>query len=356
VKHWLRTAKGDITVFTTYDSASKIANLFDVVIFDEAHYLTESENSKILDKVTGRGYLFTATPITKSWGMSMDDEARAGRVITEVTPKELIAGGYMVPPKLIRADIQLAGYDPKSDELSIVKPHQAIAHALVSAQKELAEEGWDGPVKLLVAMSSTQPFKTEIIDMHAEMKAIFGKELEIYTIASSGNYTTAAGVNVGDRKAVIDHMANNTKDCVIVHCDTLAEGIDVDGLNAFFPLRELSKPKFIQTYGRCARPANEDKVGIEIKPKAQRRKQTAVIIVPVINGNNTVFVNTYDWLEVLSSQGYAQITHKVYPSGETTWGVSDKDEDEIFDPKLRVASDIERFDTTEIGLFAFMED
>jgi superfamily II DNA or RNA helicase len=50
---------------------------------------------------------------------------------------------------------------------------------------------------------------------------------------------------------------------LVLHYDILTEGIDVPGLTSCMPIRNLNKSRFIQTFGRCARPNSEDRQKID---------------------------------------------------------------------------------------------
>ena len=85
-----------------------------------------------------------------------------------------------------------------------------------------------------------------------------------------------------------------------MHYDILAEGIDVSGFTGIMPLRPLSKSKFLQTYGRSARPDKDDRPIIDalLKSKEESKKYItstdwdamnkpyAYIIVPNITHTN----------------------------------------------------------------------
>ena len=76
-----------------------------------------------------------------------------------------------------------------------------------------------------------------------------------------------------------------TKKLIVLHYDILAEGIDVSGFTGIMPLRTLHKSKFLQTYGRCARLENEDKIKMdkgEIHPDDldKMNKPYAYIMIP----------------------------------------------------------------------------
>ena len=81
-----------------------------------------------------------------------------------------------------------------------------------------------------------------------------------------------------------------------MHYDILAEGIDVSGFTGIMPLRTLNKSKFLQTYGRSARPDKDDRPVIDAIVKAngymtkddwkKLNKPYSYIIVPNITHTN----------------------------------------------------------------------
>ena len=84
---------------------------------------------------------------------------------------------------------------------------------------------------------------------------------------------------------------DKTKKIIVLHYDILAEGIDVSGFTGIMPLRTLSKSKFLQTFGRAARPDKEDRRRMDNKELSfndldKMNKPYSYVIIPNIIHSN----------------------------------------------------------------------
>lgn len=300
----LLSEEGNHIIYTSYDSMHKIADLtYDMIICDEAHYLTNKKFNQILYKITSKTLFFTATPINSDYGVSMDDVTLFGPTVASITPKDLIKDGYLVEPRLTFASVKTSGQQNNE----FVDPVQTIAHVFNDQRSKLDSRL---PHKMLVAMAATTQFE-EIMRNLPDMRAIVG-DVDLYFITA--NYQKKNGRVMPSRAHALEDFAANDKPCIIVHCDTLAEGIDIDGLTGVFIFRGLGMSKFIQTMGRCVRPykGDLDKSG-EPKKIDERIKTHAYVTVPLVDGQ---FYGNLDmemvWNAFLSA-GYGELTQ--YLSG-----------------------------------------
>lgn len=291
--------------FSSYASLHRIADMhFDLIICDEAHYLTQSALATSLDMFVSKVMFYTATPIYNDKGISMDNEALFGKVEAHVEPKRLIEHGYVLAPRLRFLDVTANA----TDEDSMVDPATMIAEAFRDQAAQL-QPGIN--CKMLVAMPATTEFEN-IISKLPEIRQLCG-DVDVYYVTAA-RCRKNAGKTTTDRAEMLKTFENSDKPSIIIHCDTLAEGIDVDGMTGAFIFRTLSKAKFMQTVGRCARPLKADlypwdhELGGEVIDMANRVKPNCIITIPTVNND---FYGNIDaqWLcEVFTAGGYDEIT------------------------------------------------
>ena len=282
--------------FSSYHSFEQICELdFDLIICDEGHNMVQNNFSKSLPKIKSKVIFYTATPINIINGLEtvvgMNNENLFGPVICDIKPKTLIDRGYIVAPLLVELNIS-------TDENGItVQPHLAIAHAYNDQKSRLQKVN----NKMLVAMSDTK-FFDDIQDKSHEINDMVG-EVDIYTITAGTQCKN--GTQLPSREAALEDFGKNTNQCIILHCDTLAEGIDVPGITGVFIYRTLSKSKLIQTIGRAARPSllDMDKNG-EIIDMNNRVKPHAILTVAVIDNEYYANLNTKTCCEAFIEGGY----------------------------------------------------
>ena len=290
------TTKMNHITFVTYHSFKHIADMkFDLIICDEAHNLVQSNFARSLPKIQSKVIFYTATPVYTINGLEtvvgMNNKKLFGNVLVNIKPKELIKKGYIVQPQLVELNI-------KTDmEGLIVRPHLAIAHAYKDQKQRLNQIN----NKMLVAMSDTRYFKS--IQENANEIRSMVDYVDIYTITAGSQHKN--GVNLPSREAALDDFGKNKNQCIILHCDTLAEGIDVPGITGVFVFRTLSKAKLIQTIGRAARPCLEDmdKNG-EVIDINNRLKPCAIVTVPVIDDKYYANINSDIICEAFIEGGY----------------------------------------------------
>ena len=303
------TADYNHIVFTSYKSLSKIADMdFDLIICDEAHYLMEKESVKLLDKIQSPTMFFTATPIVTDMGISMDDAAKFGYndPATNINPSDLIRMGYNVLPQVFYANITT---DQKGEVEDYV---ETIGQVFVDQLQHIDESI---PHKMLVALPNTKRFD-EINDGISRIREIVGFDVDVYTIAAGRNTKNGSSSGMKSRAKTLKKFAASTVPSIIVHCDTLAEGIDIDGLTGAFIARGLGHAKFVQTMGRCIRPLKEDlnKNGVP-KAMSRRLKKYAPIHVAVVDGEVRGGMIQV-WYDALLAAGYGAIVEGVLTASD----------------------------------------
>ena len=119
--------------------------------------------------------------------------------------------------------------------------------------------------------------------------------VEVYAVSSNQEIENQVnGVRVG-RSDFLKQLKRDGEDknkkIIVLHYDILAEGIDVSGFTGIMPLRTLNKSKFLQTFGRAARPDKEDRIKMDNKEIGvndldKMNKPYSYIIIPNIIHSN----------------------------------------------------------------------
>ena len=311
------TSDYDHIIFTSYQSLHKIAHLdFDLVVCDEAHNLLEKRTAKVLDKIKSQTMFFTATPIITEMGLSMDDVEKFGVNDPEanINPSDLIRQGYNVLPQVFYAEIT-------TDQSGEVEDYVETVGQVFSDQLQHIDDSV--PHKMLVALPNTKRFK-QINEGIDRIREIVGFDVDVYTIAAGINTKNGSSRGLKSRAKTLRLFAESPVPSIVIHCDTLSEGIDIDGLTGAFIARGLGHAKFIQTIGRCIRPLKCD-LKANGKPKAMRfrKKKYAPIHVAVVDGEvrgGMVKV----WYDALLAAGYGAMVEGVLTASEILDGDSEE--------------------------------
>jgi len=169
-----------------------------------------------------------------------------------------------------------------------------------------------------------------------------GKNVAVYTVTADTHLRN--GVPMNSRKELLDDAKNSQDDAIIMHYDTLAEGIDISTITGVFPMRNLSKFKLMQTIGRSSRPyvADLNDRG-EVVDMVTRKKQFGVVTFPTVNGVPLNNIQSSEWVAAFASAGYGDIADFYNPATTTALPNSDDDlnlgEDE--DPMMNAIVDSE---------------
>jgi len=308
-----KTQNLPLIFFSTYNSADKIEEArkdFDpisIILNDEAHYLVQEQFHDILHTLkSNRCYFFTATTIStpSDTGRGMNNKESYGEILYRMTPRQAIDLGKMVRPRLhfIITDGVYNADDYNKSLNKIIKDTFEQHGNILS--KTLP--------KVLVSAKGTQ----DIINFinSKEYEQLINSGVCIYAVASNdeiGNNINGEQVSRQDflRRLKIDGL-DVTKKLIVLHYDILAEGIDVSGFSGIMPLRTLSKSKFLQTYGRSARPDVEDRKKIDnkeirVNDLSSMNKPYAYIMIPsVYSGNSDDKENVIQLIKELRDYGF----------------------------------------------------
>lgn len=299
--------------FSTYNSAEKIeearkgSDPISIVLNDEAHYLVQEQFHDILHTLkSNRCYFFTATTIStpSDTGRGMNNKESYGELLYSMTPRQAIELGKMVRPRLHFVVTEgVYNTDDYNKSLNKIIKDTFEQHGKILTKTQ---------PKVLISAKGTQ----DIINFinSKEYQRLRNSDVDIYAVASNGG----VGNNInGERVSRQDFLrrlksdgTDNRKKLIVLHYDILAEGIDVSGFSGIMPLRTLSKSKFLQTYGRSARPDNEDREKIDgdiIKPSDLElmNKPYAYIMIPsVYSGNADDEANVIQLITELRDYGF----------------------------------------------------
>jgi len=291
-----------LILFSTYNSAEKIevarqqTNVeIAMVLNDEAHYLVQERFYDILNTLkANRCYFFTATMIhtPSDNGRGMNNEESYGKVLYEMLPVHAIRIGKMVRPRLHFVTTEnIYNTDDYNKSLNKIIVDVFEQHTQVLKKTNQTP-------KLLISTRGTQ----DIIDFinSNEYTQLRCKGVDVYVVSSSENVGNRINDEEVRRQEFLKRLKQDgedkTKKILVMHYDILAEGIDVSGFTGIMPLRPLSKSKFLQTYGRSARPDKDDRKVIDAIVKAngyvtsadwdRMNKPYSYIIVPNITHTN----------------------------------------------------------------------
>lgn len=253
-----------LILVTTYHSLDRIVESgipIDVAYLDEVHNAVSLEFSKSvkpLSQIADRMYSYTATPkrTDSEKGRGNNNEEVFGKIICEVTAKELIKAGAIVPPKInyLYSHINASEVDNVSLTRDIIK--QTFAH--------YEEHHSHLNHKILFACDGTET----IHKLHTETDLVkWAQKNSIDIFLTTSNYGDwVNGVQLKSRKEFLERLQEYGKDAnrkmAVLHYSILSEGIDVPGLTGCVPLRNMNPITLTQTIGRVLRMLPTDRRSI----------------------------------------------------------------------------------------------
>ena len=274
-------------IFTTYNSLHRIQEAeieVDTIYFDEAHNSVQRHFFPAVEyfsQQASRKYFFTATPkhsltISKP-GMNMPEIY--GQVIAQVPATQMVAEGYILPPKVV------------VKQLPMVHDKQMVAERDASNMLETIDE--NSLNKILICARSTK----QIVKLVSESD--FCQQLEfrgyswMYITSKTGAVIDGKKV---DREKFFDTLnewgKDSTKKFVVLHHSILAEGINVSGLEAVLFMRNMDYIGISQTIGRVIRLGDNT-------------KQFGLVCVPV-----------YDKVGISTAKSIQAVVDTVFEKGE----------------------------------------
>ena len=301
-----KTLGKDLVIFSTYHSMAKLVDIdFDIIIADESQYLVAENYFETWQKLKGEKKLcFTATErhTTSENGRGLNNEAVFGECVFQITPKELINGGWIVPPRLHIM------YGKTEDSIKTLIDEVIN---LAKYQDQVTRETMPAS-KILFAMKGTDDVK-KVIENVATIKAEM-PDHKIFTIVSNAKY----GSMVDGVKMARGNFMKELRECdnaLIFHYDILSEGIDIDGITGVAILRNMVKSKLIQTIGRALRT-------YKANPSS---KPYAIVSVPVLNDNDETRTWVGDIVGQIRNAGFEINVEEINYTGEDGPGIDDDD-------------------------------
>ena len=274
--NWSKQAYRKQLIFTTYHSLKRLQQAginVDTIYFDEAHNSVQRNffpPTEHFSAESDRCYFFTATPkhsatISKP-GMNLPEVY--GQVICNVPAPLLVEQGYILPPKVVVKQLEMA-----QDKQMI--PDRDSANLL----ETIADNEID---KVLICARNTK----QIIGLISQSD--FCKELQQRGY-SWMTITSKTGAIIDGQKVNREQFfetlnawgKDSDKKFVVIHHSILSEGINVSGLEAVLFMRSMDYIGISQSIGRVIRLGDAqktfglvcvpvyDKVGISTSRKVQ---------------------------------------------------------------------------------------
>ena len=283
IYNWCSRAYKHKLIFTTYHSLDRLQKAeidVDTIYFDEAHNSVQRHFYPATEHYAAnadRCYFFTATPkhsLTPT-KPGMNNARVYGQVIINVPAPELIAGGFIVPPKV------------HIKQLPMVKGKQVVFDRDAENLLETIDEHSVG--KILICAKATK----QIVGLVSETD--FCAQLEqrgyswMYITAKTGAVIDGKKVN---REVFFETLStwgkDNSKKFVVLHHSILSEGINVSGLEAVLFMRSMDYIGISQTIGRVIRLHHDDAKALRsgaIQPGAvdTYTKSFGLVCIPVYN-------------------------------------------------------------------------
>lgn len=345
-----KSKKQDLPIifFSTYNSADKIEiareqftkQPISIVLSDEAHYLVQEQFHDILHTLTSsRSYFFTATLINTpslDSGRGMQNISSYGEILYSMTPRKAIELGKMVRPRL-----HIIKTDGVHSSLDYEKSLSKIIYEAFYQHREVVKDKMEP--KILISVKGTQDMKKFISS--DEYKKLRADGVDVYAVASHEDIGNDINGQKFKRQEFLKRLKadedNKSKKIIVLHYDTMAEGISINGFTGIMPLRTLSKSKFMQTFGRAARLDKDDRSNIEkelVEPHelGKLNKPYAYVIIPnVIQSNDDDRENLVQIIKELRDYGFNPSEHIL--SSSRINGIPEIDElDGLNDIKVKI--------------------
>jgi superfamily II DNA or RNA helicase len=253
-----------LILMTTYHSLERVVKSgisIDTAYLDEVHNAVSLEFSKAvkpLSQIAERMYSYTATPkkTDSTKGRGNNNEDVYGKIICEVTAKELIDAGAIVPPKInyLYSHINASNVDNVSLTRDIVKQtfeHYGKYHSHLNH-------------KILFACDGTET----IHKLHTETDLVkWARHNDIDIFLTTSNYGDwVNGVRVKSRSEFLEMLqecgSDPNRKMAVLHYSILSEGIDVPGLTGCVLFRNMNPITLTQTIGRVLRMLPVDRRAI----------------------------------------------------------------------------------------------
>ena len=285
IRNWVDTHNSSHKlIFTTYNSLQRLVDAeidVDTIYFDEAHNSVKRNffpATEYFSANANRCYFFTATRKTSLTPTKpgMNDCEIYGDIICRVSAPELVAGGYIVPPKVFthpsKTTDECGGCSYERDKHNIIDiiNTYGMDKVLIVSKK----------TKDIIGLTTHTDFQLQMEQMGYEVLHISSK---------FGAFINNQKVN---REVFFDTLNAYGKDVnkkfVVLHFDILAEGLNISCLNGIVFQRSTDYIKILQTVGRAIRLDPRDSKGMRegtITPGAVNTysKKFGLVVTPVFD-------------------------------------------------------------------------
>ena len=285
IRNWVNTHNSTHKlIFTTYNSLQRLVDAeidVDTIFFDEAHNSVKRNffpATEYFSANANRCYFFTATRKTSLTPTKpgMNDCEIYGDIICRVSAPELVAGGYIVPPKVFthpsKTTDECGGCSYERDKHNIIDiiNTYGMDKVLIVSKK----------TKDIIGLTTHTDFQLQMEQMGYEVLHISSK---------FGAFINNQKVN---REVFFDTLNAYGKDVnkkfVVLHFDILAEGLNISCLNGIVFQRSTDYIKILQTVGRAIRLDPRDSKGMRegtITPGAVNtyNKKFGLVVTPVFD-------------------------------------------------------------------------
>jgi predicted helicase len=285
IRNWVDTHNSSHKlIFTTYNSLQRLVDAeidVDTIYFDEAHNSVKRNffpATEYFSANANRCYFFTATRKTSVTPTKpgMNDCEIYGDIICRVSAPELVAGGYIVPPKVFthpsKTTDECGGCSYERDKHNIIDiiNTYGMDKVLIVSKK----------TKDIIGLTTHTDFQLQMEQMGYEVLHISSK---------FGAFINNQKVN---REVFFDTLNAYGKDVnkkfVVLHFDILAEGLNISCLNGIVFQRSTDYIKILQTVGRAIRLDPRDSKGMRegtITPGAVNtyNKKFGLVVTPVFD-------------------------------------------------------------------------
>jgi len=284
IQQWVSDNQGHKLIFTTYHSLSRLQKAeidVDTIYFDEAHNSVQRHFYPATEHYAAnanRCYFFTATRKTSLTVSKpgMNDAEVYGQVICQVSAPELVAGGYIVPPKMYT-------HKSKTTEECGGCPYERDKHNLTDIITQY------GLKKVLVVSKKTK----DIMGLISETDFLEVMQERGYDVLHiSSKYGAFINKNKVNREQFFDALNSYGKDVdkkfIVLNHSILGEGLNISCLNGVVFQRSTDYINILQNVGRTIRMDPRDSKGIRegrITPGAvdTYSKSFGLVIAPVFD-------------------------------------------------------------------------
>ena len=230
----VQTYKRHRIIFTTYNSLQRIVDAeidVDTIYFDESHHSVKRNFFPATEHFSAnanRCYFFTATRKTSLTPTKpgMNDSEVYGEIICRVSAPELVAGGYIIAPKIV------------AKKFEVLAPKQITSECDSSNLLETLDE--IDCKKILVCVKSSKQLINLVSQTDCAIKLQQRGYSYLYITSKTGAVIDGKKVN---REVFFDTLnawgRDSNKKFVCLHRSILSEGINVSELEAVVFLRNM---------------------------------------------------------------------------------------------------------------------